>query len=218
MHPSRSERKLPALRCFVAASAVALAAGCAPADSADSGAADAVVAAAALPDLTPELAEVRAALDKYQDPVTAVREGYFSTLGCIEFPGGGAEGQMEYRPGGMGVHFLNPAYIGPTLDPARPQVLLYEWAGDQLRLTGAEWFAPVAVSPQAPTIFGQTLDGPMEGHQPILPTELHHWDLHVWLWKENPNGLFHPTNSDVSCPEGPYTFEEHAPTMVHVGG
>ena len=64
-------------------------------------------------------------------------------------------------------------------------------------------------------IFGTKLDGPMEGHAPVLPVELHHWDLHVWLWKANPNGLMHPTNSNVKCPASPYTFREEATRMVH---
>lgn len=200
---------------FVTASALVITSGCAPGTPAgDEAASQTMVASTALPDLPPELAAVRTALDRFQDPYAALREGYFSTLGCLEFPGGGAEGQMAYRPGAMGVHFLNPGYIGPTLDPLKPQVLLYEWADEALRLTGAEWFAPVAVAPEAPTIFDRPLEGPMEGHEPILPAELHHWDLHVWLWKENPNGLFHPTNSAVTCPEGPYTIQDHAPTMV----
>ena len=69
----------------------------------------------ALPVLPAELEPVRAALERFQDPVTAVREGYFSTLGCISFPEGGTHGGVEYMPGDMGVHFLNPALIGPTL-------------------------------------------------------------------------------------------------------
>jgi hypothetical protein len=33
-----------------------------------------------------------------------------------------------------------------------------------------------------------------------------HYDLHVWLWKHNPNGLFASTNSAVKCAKGaPYT-------------
>ena len=31
----------------------------------------------------------------------------------------------------------------------------------------------------------------------------------------DPNGLFHPTNSAVTCPDGPYTIQDHPPTMVH---
>jgi len=201
-----------------AAALMAFAAGCTAADPGDEVATDAVTRApapAVLPSLPPELEAVRAELDRYRDPYVALREGYLSTVGCLEFPEAGAEGEMAYKPGAMGVHFLNPAYIGPELDPLKPQVLLYEWAGDELRLTGAEWFAPVAVSPEAPSIFGRTLEGPMEGHEPILPRELHHWDLHVWLWKENPNGLFDPTNSAVTCPPGPYTIAEHPPTLLH---
>jgi len=163
-----------------------------------------------------DLEATKAALDKYRDPVVAVREGYFSTLGCIDFPkGGSGEGEMEYKPGGMGVHFLNPALIGPNLDPLKPQVLIYQPVGDRLELVAAEWFVPTAVSKEAPTIFGKTFDGPMEGHAPILPTGLHHWDLHVWLWKANPNGMMHPTNPNVRCPDGPYTFHEEATKKVH---
>src|SRR5689334_2008800 len=48
------------------------------------------------------IAAVKAALDKYKDPIAAVRDGYFSTVGCIDFPAGGSEhGSMEYKPGAM---------------------------------------------------------------------------------------------------------------------
>ena len=40
--------------------------------------------AAAKPSLSPELLQVRANLDKYRDPVLAVHDGYFSTVGCVE--------------------------------------------------------------------------------------------------------------------------------------
>ena len=167
------------------------------------------------PRLPANLAATRAALEKYQDPVTAVHDGYFSTLGCVDYPkGGGGSGEMPYKPGGMGVHFLNPALIGPKLDPLKPQILIYEPAGNRLRLVAAEWFTPTAISKEAPIIFDRKLDGPMEGHEPVLPVELHHWDLHVWLWKDNPNGLMHSTNSTIKCPDGPYTFHETATRMV----
>jgi hypothetical protein len=159
---------------------------------------------------------VRAALEKYKDPIAAVRDGYFSTVACIDFPTGGSEhGAMEYKPGAMGVHFLNMGLVGPKLDSTKPQILLYEQVGDKLVLTGAEWFVPTQVSKTPPSILGHQLMGPMEGHVPVMPAELHHWDLHVWLWKDNPNGMFSPTNSAVKCPKGAsYTFAESAPKMV----
>ena len=168
------------------------------------------------PTLTPQLDSVRKLLDKYNDPVVAVYDGFYSTLGCIEYPQGATEGSMQYAPGGMGVHFLNLANVGPTLDPAKPQVLIYEPVGDKLKLVAAEWFSPAdLVKGDAPTIFSKSLQGPMEGHQPLMPAGFHHYDLHVWLWKENPSGVFSPTNPAIKCPANGYSFAEAAPKMVH---
>jgi len=161
---------------------------------------------------------VKAALDKYKDPIVAVRDGYLSTIGCVDFPGGGGmdHGTMEYKKGAMGVHFINMGLISPKLDSTKPQVLIYEPVGDKLSLVAAEWFVPTDVSKTPPTILGNKLQGPMEGHAPIMPAGLHHWDLHVWLWKDNPNGMFSPTNSAVKCPTTGYgyTFKEDAPKIV----
>ena len=155
-----------------------------------------------------DLATAKAALAKYADPFVAIKDGYFSTLACIDFPTGAMDGTVEYPPGAMGVHFLNAANIGPNLDPTKPQVLIYEPVGNKLVLAGAEWFVPVQVAGStAPTIFGQTLAGPMDGHEPIMPTSLRHYDLHVWFWKENPKGMFTSTNSTLKCtPGSPYTI------------
>lgn len=143
------------------------------------------------PDLPPELERVRVALEKYQDPVVAVHDGYFSPLGCIEYPSGL-----------MGVHFLNPRLIGPVPDPMQPQILLYEPVGDKLRLVGAEWFIPLATGvKERPSLIGQPLDGPMEGHEPLQPAGLHHYDLHVGLFMPNPAGLFSPANPVARCPQ-----------------
>jgi hypothetical protein len=199
----------PATRAFVAA-AVMLSLV-----HVSSATAQARAAAGTLPAVSPELERVRAALDKYHDPILAVHDGYFSTLGCVEYPDGGGEGTMQYAPGGMGVHFLNLQLIGPTLDPAKPQVLIYEPDGNKLRLVAAEWFTPVQAATQGqPTIFGVQLQGPMEGHHPLMPAGLHHYDLHVWLWKTNPAGIFSATNPSVKCPKGAYSFAERAPKLV----
>jgi len=134
----------------------------------------------------------------------AVRDGYHSTLGCVTYPSGG-----------MGIHFLNRSLIGPVPDPLRPQFLLYEPEGDALRLIAAEWFMPLATGvQQRPALFGQPFDGPMEGLERLLPVELHHYDLHMWLFKPNPLGLFQPVNPEVKCPTTGYSFLEQPPKTV----
>lgn len=165
--------------------------------------------------LPPELEKVRSALDKYQDPIVAVHDGYFSTLGCVAYLAGGGPGEVPNPAGGMGVHFFNVALLGPTVDPLRPQVLVYEPRGDKLRLVAAEWFVPLSTgTKERPQLFGQPFDGPMAGHHPLMPSMLHHYDLHVWLWKKNPAGMFSPTNPNVKCPKAGYSFMEKAPKLV----
>ena len=160
--------------------------------------------------LSPELQAAKAALSKYADPYVAIKDGFYSTLACIDFPKGAMHGTVEYPPGAMGVHFLNTANIGPVLDPTKPQVLIYEPVGDKLVLAAAEWVVPVQVAGNTtPTIFGQKLAGPMDGHEPIMPAGLRHFDLHVWLWKDNPRGVFTSTNAAVKCdPKATYTIQE----------
>lgn len=203
--PARSGTAVPLL------AVLALAAGFSPSTAAAQSPKDAT----APTDLPPELLEVRANLDKYRDPIVAVHDGYLSSVGCVEYAKG-AEGTMHYAAGGMGVHFLNLQLIGQPLDPARPQVLIYEPNGDRLQLAAAEWFVPLeAAGNTRPRIFGKELDGPMEGHDPLQPKGMHHYDLHVWLWRANPAGTFSPTNPAVSCPKQAYTFKESAPKLVN---
>jgi hypothetical protein len=47
-----------------------------------------------------------------------------------------------------------------------------------------------------PQLFGRTFDGPMPGHVPGMPW---HWDLHVWVWANNPSGVFEQWNPAISC-------------------
>jgi hypothetical protein len=169
-----------------------------------------------LPKLPADLEKVRAALQKYEDPIVAVHDGYFSTIACVEVRNAGGPGTVpSFAVGGMGIHFLNPALLGPEVDPLRPQILLYEPTGGKLRLIAAEWFVPLATGVKTrPALFGAPFDGPMEGHHPVMPTDLHHYDLHVWLWKENPAGLFKPINPSMTCGDYSYTVKDDAPRIV----
>jgi hypothetical protein len=160
-----------------------------------------------------ELDAIREALVKYKDPYVAVRDLYLSTVGCVHYDGMKMPGHMEYPKGGMGVHFVNLTIQGP-LDPMRPNVLVYEPVGGKLELVAAEWLVPVTVAKERPVLFGQPFQGPMEGHEPLIPQGFVHYDLHAWLFKDNPNGMFSPTNPDVTCEDYDFSLLEHPTKMV----
>jgi hypothetical protein len=161
-----------------------------------------------------QIEAMRQALSKYQDPYVAVRDLYLSTVGCVYYDGSKMEGHMDYPKGAMGVHFVNVTIQGPP-DPLKPNVLIYE-PGDsgKLTLVAAEWLVPLAAVKERPKLLGVPFQGPMEGHEPIIPKEFHHYDLHAWLFKDNPLGMFSPTNPDVKCDGADYSLLEMPTKMV----
>ena len=160
-----------------------------------------------------EIDAVRQALAKYQDPYVAVRDLYLSTVGCVHYDGSVMEGHLNYPKGAMGVHFVNLTVQGPP-DPLKPNVLVYEPQADgKLRLVAAEWLVPLAVAKERPSLFGQPFQGPMEGHEPLIPREFLHYDLHAWL-VENPEGTFSPTNPNVNCDHADFSLMEMPTKLV----
>ncbi|HET7217839.1 MAG TPA: hypothetical protein VFJ02_07310 [Vicinamibacterales bacterium] len=165
------------------------------------------------PDLGPELAAVRRATAPFHNVATAIAAGYTDPTGRI---------CDQISIGTMGIHSPNPPLLqSQVLDPEHPEVLLYlpkESGG--FRLTGVEYIQPVLVRNTAtgavgpwlpetpwpssyqvvtptPQLFGQTFQGPMPGHIPGMPW---HWDLHVWIWANNPSGTFAQWNPSLDCP------------------
>jgi hypothetical protein len=100
----------------------------------------------------------------------------------------------------IGVHFVNPLLIeDPAVDPEQPEVLLYEPhetgnGNTQYKLVAVEYFVVAAQVDETPTLFGQESDGPMPGHGPNEPE---HYDLHAWVWRANPDGVFAEFNPNV---------------------
>ncbi len=138
-----------------------------------------------------QLAALKKSLAPYRDVAVAEAAGFIPVSGC-----------EASDAGAMGVHYLNPARAAQAPDPTRPAVLLYSPTGDDsMRLLGAEWFQAdadqdLATDADRPTLFGQPFDGPMPGHNPMMPV---HYDLHVWLYDSNPAGVFAPWNPSVEC-------------------
>jgi hypothetical protein len=102
----------------------------------------------------------------------------------------------------MGFHYVSGAAMADgKIDPARPEILLYAPGASGLQLIGVEYFKPdadqnLSTDDDRPLLFGRAFDGPMLGYAPGMPR---HYDLHVWLWKRNPAGVFAVWNPDVSC-------------------
>jgi hypothetical protein len=103
-------------------------------------------------ELNAQLDALRQALAKYEDPYVAVRDLYLSTVGCVHYDGTKMDGYMYYPKGAMGVHFVNLTIQGPP-DPMKPNVLIYEPEGGQLRLVAAEWLVPLAAAKERPSLF-----------------------------------------------------------------
>ena len=158
------------------------------------------------------LAGVRQATAAFHDVDKAIAAGYPdpTPIPCVQSPAGV-----------MGKHAANMSLINDgVINETTPEVLLYlPKNGGGFRLVAVEylqpillrdpatgavapWFEPTPWPPEfevltpAPALFGHTFDGPMAGHEPGMPW---HYDMHVWAWAPNPNGMFAQFNPSLSC-------------------
>jgi hypothetical protein len=96
--------------------------------------------------------------------------------------------------GAMGFHYGKPSLIDGTITPDEPEVLLYEpQLNGKPRLVAVEYIVPFAILPRTAT-------PPRAFNQDFVPdASLPFWTLHIWLWKDNPAGLFASFNPNVNC-------------------
>ena len=135
---------------------------------------------------------VRDATERFKDVSVAEAEGYALQFGCVTGPDSGA----------MGLHYVNAALVNSgVLDATRPQIVIYEpTPGGGLRLIGADFLVIAdtwnATHSSPPQLMGQLFhlfESPNRFGLPAFYT------LHVWAWKENPNGAFVNWHPKVSC-------------------
>ena len=167
----------------------------------------------------PTLAEVRTATERFRDVNVALAEGY------IRDPFDICEtADMMGRPvsdGAMGVHYFRPDLLGITAPPSprvdgngthidfrAPAILIYEPQADgSMELVAVEnlaFSAAWAASGQAapPSFYGVPFDNMVD--DPATATDeahmfMPHFDRHVWLYRDNPRGIFKPFNPSVTC-------------------
>ena len=179
----------------------------------------AIPLAAQAPSGEPSLEQVRAATARFQDVKVALAEGYVcDPMDVCE------TADMMGRPtalGAMGIHFFRPDLLGISAPPntrvdgngkhtdfLKPSVLIYEPQPDgSLKLVAVEnlvfqksWHAAGHARP--PSYQGVAYDT-MQDDPATKIDEAHmfepHYDRHVWLYRDNPNGMYAQFNPNVSC-------------------
>lgn len=167
----------------------------------------------------PSLDEIRAATARYADLSVAEAEGYVRDPMdmCVVAEQIG----LDASAGAMGVHYSRADLLGITAPPnprvngngthtdlLKPAILIYEPQEDgSMVLVGIEnlvfkaaWTA--AGNADRPSYhripYDEMTDDPAtevdEAHM-FAP----HYDRHVWLFRENPNGVFAQFNPNVTC-------------------
>ena len=143
----------------------------------------------------------RAATARFHQLDAAKAAGY--TIEVADLNGFTCIDDIVGHTGAMGIHFLNPSLLDGNVDESTPELVIYEPTKDgRMRLVAVEyivlesaWEAAHPGAP-APTLFGRPLELVPAGNRYGLPD---FYEMHAWIWKENPLGMHNDWNPTVSC-------------------
>jgi hypothetical protein len=111
-----------------------------------------------------------------------------------------AAGGRRRNRGPRGHAGLDRPPIDGALDATRPEALLYEEKNSQMRLVAVEYVVIAeawhAANEAPPVLMGQLVNHVGAPNRYGIPA---FYELHVWAWKHNPNGVFADWNPSVSC-------------------
>lgn len=142
--------------------------------------------------------KIRAATAQYKDVEVAIANGY-APGPCVSGPNHGA----------MGVHLINGNLLGKEIDAQTPEALIYEpLPNGRMRLVGVEFitFASDWVN-EVPVLEGHLLHLNGAPNRYGIPP---FYEIHVWAWRDNPDGTFADWNRRVSC-------DAHGDASMHNG-
>jgi hypothetical protein len=131
-----------------------------------------------------ELAQLRAWTARFQNIDRAMAAGYTVPATPCWY---------HSNMGAMGYHYANPAFIDGQANLLEPELLVYEpRAGGSQKFVALEYIVPIDAwtGQDPPQLLGRSFarnDG------------LGLFVLHVWLWRDNPDGIFADWNPKVSC-------------------
>ena len=150
-----------------------------------------VLVQAKSPDNKRDLAAIKQATAKYHNLEFALADGYEILFDCTVNPNNPSEA--------MGQHYINFGLKDDVLELDKPEVLMYEpQANGKMKLVGVEYviFEEDWHESAPPEFLGHHLHYKTAvGTHPAGPF----YELHAWVWKDNPNGVFADWNPDVSC-------------------
>ena len=172
--------------------------------------------------------QIRQATERFRDVKVALADGYIAPPGDIC-----DTAEMMGQPkelGAMGIHYFRPDLLGITgveprvngngthTDFMKPAILIYEPQADgSLELVAIEnlvftkgWLEK---TPEVPTFEGVHFNLMADDPTTAVDEAHHfepHFDLHFWLYRENPNGMFAQYNPNVSCAHAPNAGEHAA--------
>lgn len=167
------------------------------------------------PLLARQLGELKQSTAKYHDlavatadyPVLFADPALTSPDGCIS----------DATAGGMGYHYAGAVGIDDEVDYRTPELLVYApvqggprtdpQGNPRFRLAAFDYFIPYSdmwpESGSAPTSedMGLAIDPPIA----FAPSRFGGWMFHIWLWENNPDGMFSNWNSAVPlCDDSPF--------------
>ena len=140
------------------------------------------VAAACSDDKSPtsprdaELDRARTATVRYADVANAIADGY---------------ADINVVMPNMGRHFMKQTLVDDRFEVDKPEILVYSPDGGTLKLVAVEYAVPLDKSVNAPSGF----TGPDDVWDRNTGFQL--WLLHAWVHRDNPSGVFNPTNPAV---------------------
>ena len=142
------------------------------------------------------ITDVRRATLGFHDVQAAMNAGY------VKFPDLSGDCVAQPGQGAMGIHYLNGALIDTELDPLKPEALMYQpTKNGKLELVGVEYIVFQAewdaAHPQPPVLFGHPFHLVRAPNRYNVPA---FYELHLWVWEHNRNGIFNDWNPAVRCP------------------
>ncbi|AFL82926.1 hypothetical protein Belba_0259 [Belliella baltica DSM 15883] len=135
------------------------------------------------------LAEIKQATSKFHKIESAMETGYELGSHCVSHSEWGA----------MGYHYVNSDEVDGQMNHLIPEALVYEpMQNGNLKLVAVEYIIMADLwEGDGVPMLGEIAFDFVPGNPDGIPFD--NYQLHVWVWKDNPNGMYFSFNPKVTC-------------------